>query len=69
MIRVTRLDGTPFLLNAEMIRYVEAAPDTFITLLGTDRVVVRESLDEVLRRVLDYQRSKQLVPPPAVLAN
>jgi flagellar protein FlbD len=34
MIKVTRLDGEPFLLNAEMIRFVESRPDTFITLLG-----------------------------------
>jgi flagellar protein FlbD len=60
MIKVTRLDGESFLLNAEWIRYVEARPDTFITLVQGDRIVVRESMDEVLRLTLEYQRSKHL---------
>lgn len=64
MIRLTRLDGEAFLLNAELIRYVESRPDTFITLGANDRIIVRESMDEVLRRVLEYQRSKYLVPAP-----
>ena len=48
MIKLTRLDGEAFVLNAELIRYVEAHPDTFITLSGGERVVVRESMDEVV---------------------
>jgi flagellar protein FlbD len=62
MIKVTRLDGEPFLLNAELIRFVESRPDTFISLVGGERVVVREPPDEVLRRCLDYQRVKHLPP-------
>lgn len=64
MIKVTNLNGEPFLLNAELIRYVEARPDTFITLVQNDRIVVRESMDEVLRLALEYQRSKYLMPGP-----
>ncbi|MCE9607549.1 MAG: flagellar FlbD family protein [Planctomycetia bacterium] len=62
MIKVTNLSGEPFLLNAELIRYVEARPDTFITLLQGERIVVRETMDEVLHLTLDYQRSKHFVP-------
>jgi flagellar protein FlbD len=64
MIRLTHLTGEPFLLNAELIRYVEARPDTFITLTTGDRMVVKEPMDEVLRRAVAYQQSKYLVPPP-----
>jgi flagellar protein FlbD len=64
MIRLTHLTGEPFLLNAELIRYVEARPDTFITLTTGDRMVVHESMDEVLERTLAYQQSKYFVPPP-----
>lgn len=64
MIQVSRLNGEPFLLNAERIRYVEARPDTLVTLDGGERVVVRESPDEILRRCLDYQRSKHALPEP-----
>jgi flagellar protein FlbD len=62
MIKLTRLGGEAFLLNADLIRYVEARPDTFITLTIGDRVVVEESMDEVLRRAVEYQRSKHLIP-------
>jgi flagellar protein FlbD len=61
MIKVTHLDGAPFLLNAEWIRYVESRPDTFITLVQGERIVVRESMEEVLRLTLEYQRAKHLV--------
>lgn len=64
MIKLTRLDGSQFLLNAELIRYVESRPDTFVSLTDGDRVVVRESLDEVMARAVDYQRSKFLIPAP-----
>ena len=65
MIKLTRLDGEPFALNAELILYVEARPDTFITLTTGERIVVAESMDEVIRKTVDYQRSKHLIPPPA----
>jgi len=64
MIRLTRLGGEPFILNADLIRYVEARPDTFITLTSGDRVVVCESMDEVLRRAVAYQQAKHMIPPP-----
>jgi len=63
MIRLTRLDGEQFLLNAELIRFVESRPDTFITLTTGERVVVRETMDQVLERTIRYQQSKYLIPP------
>jgi flagellar protein FlbD len=65
MIKLTRLDGEPFVLNADHIRYVESRPDTFVTLTSGDRLVVRESLDEVVERAVRYQQSKHLIPLPA----
>jgi flagellar protein FlbD len=62
MIKLTRLGGEPFLLNADLIQYVEARPDTFITLTTGERVVVVESMDEVLRRAVAYQQAKHLIP-------
>ena len=73
MIKLTRLGGELFVLNAELIRYVEARPDTFVTLVSGERVVVRESMDEVVSRALDYQRAKHLFPstpdPRAMLSS
>jgi flagellar protein FlbD len=65
MIKLTRLGGEPFILNAELIQYVEARPDTFVTLTNGQRLVVTETMDEVLRRALIYQQAKHLLPPPA----
>ena len=66
MIKLTRLDGEPFVLNAELIRYVERRPDTFITLSSGDRLVVRESMDEVIDRSVRYQQSKYAARAPVL---
>jgi len=65
MIKLSRLGGEVFVLNAELIRYVEARPDTFITLTTGEHLVVAESMDEVLRRAVAYQQAKYMIPPPA----
>ena len=62
MIKLTRLGGEPFVLNAELIRYVEKRPDTFVTLTTGERIVVVETMDEVVEKTVAYQRSKHLVP-------
>ena len=62
MIKLTRLNGEEFILNADLIRFIEIGPDTYITLTTSDRLVVRESADEVVRRSLEYARSIRLLP-------
>jgi flagellar protein FlbD len=62
MIKLTRLDGEFFILNADLIRYVEAKPDTFITLISGDKIVVRESMDDVVEKSIRYQQMKNIVP-------
>lgn len=68
MIKLTRLDGEQFILNADLIRYVESRPDTFITLTTGERIVVGEAMDDVLERAICYQQSKHMLPPSAPLA-
>ena len=68
MIKLTRLDGEQFILNADLIRYVESRPDTFITLTSGERLVVSETMDEVLDRAVRYQQTKHLIPSPATAA-
>ena len=65
MIKLTHRGGEAFVLNAELIQYVEARPDTSITLTTGERLVVAESMDEVLRRAVAYQQAKHMIPPPA----
>ena len=57
MIRVTRLDGRELAVNAELIRFVEATPDTILSLTTGEKVVVREGVDEVIRRCIEYGRA------------
>ena len=62
MIKLTRLGGETFILNADLIRYVEARPDTFVTLTTGERLVVAETMDEVLERAVKYQQTKHMIP-------
>lgn len=57
MIKLTRLNGEEFIVNAEMIRFVESRPDTYVTLTSNDRLIVRESVDEVVRRSIAWARA------------
>ena len=57
MIDVTRLNGKNFVLNAELIEVMEETPDTVITLTTGHKYVVKESLDEVLDRIMTYKRN------------
>lgn len=56
MISVTRLNGHRVVLNADLIKFLEETPDTMITLLNGERIIVKEALDEVVRRAIDYTR-------------
>ncbi len=56
MIRVTRLNGKEFVVNAEMVQFIETTPDTVITLSSNEKIVVRESVDEIIERVIAYGR-------------
>lgn len=57
MIKVTRLNDSKLVLNAELIEFIEAIPDTIITLTTGQKIMVKESEEEVLKRVMDYKRS------------
>ena len=56
MIQVTRLDHSPVVINALMIVTVEQSHDTVISLINKDKMVVRESADEVVDLVVSYLR-------------
>ena len=57
MIELTRLNGHPLVINAELIKFIEQSPDTVITLVTGDKMVVRENATEVMQRVLNYRRN------------
>ncbi len=51
MIELTRLNGHPLYLNGDLIKWAEAAPDTVLTLINDEKVVVRESCATLVERV------------------
>lgn len=56
MIVVHRLNGTAVTVNAELIETVEASPDTVLTLVTGNRYIVRESVEDVVQRVVGYRK-------------
>ena len=55
MIELTRLNGTPIVLNSDLIKTAEASPDTMLTLINGEKLIVREDTAEVVERVLAYR--------------
>lgn len=56
MIKLTRLNGQEFVLNSDLIKSVDARPDTYITLISNDHIIVREAMEDVVKRTLEYRR-------------
>ena len=56
MIEVTRLDGKTYYVNPHQIEYIEANPDTTMVMLSGKRLVVRESYEQILERIVSYRR-------------
>jgi len=70
MILLTRLNDRRFIANAEHIKTIEETPDTLITLLNGDQLLVKEPMAEVVRMAIAYHReirTFQMIqaPPPA----
>jgi flagellar protein FlbD len=56
MIRVTRLNHAPMVLNSDLIEHIDVTPDTVITLTTGQILRVRESADEVIERIVNFRR-------------
>jgi len=57
MIRVHRLNGQAVVINAELIESIESVPDTVINLYTNNRLIIKESMDEVYGLIMEYKRS------------
>lgn len=62
MIRLTRRNGNSFVLNAELIKFIEEVPDTIITLRDGEKILVAEDADTVVDRALEYARHTRFLP-------
>lgn len=65
MIRLTRLQGEEIVINADLIEFIERTPDTVITMVTGRKVMVRESVEAVIEKVVAY--SNRIGRPAAVL--
>jgi len=57
MIKVTRLNHTPLILNSDLIEHIEVTPDTVITLTSGQKLMVLESTEEIIARVIMFRKS------------
>jgi len=57
LVTLSRLNGSVVAINPDLITWIDVTPDTIVSLLGGDKIIVRESLDEVIERVIAFRRS------------
>lgn len=57
MVQLTRLNSEPFLLNPDLIEQVEITPTTVITLSNSHKLLVLETAEEVLERIIAFRRT------------
>jgi flagellar protein FlbD len=55
MIQLTRLNGSLMVVNSDLIKYAEASPDTMLTLINGEKIMVLETCDEVVERTVGYR--------------
>jgi len=56
MIHLTRLNKHPVVVNSDLIKFVENTPDTVVTLVSGEKIVVSEAVEEVLDRIIKFRR-------------
>ncbi len=56
MIKLTRFDGSELAVNAELVKFIEAAPDTIVTLTSDQKILVLETVEEVIDRIIRYRK-------------
>lgn len=56
MIELTRINGKKFILNCELIKFIESTPDTVITLTQGEKLMVKEDVDSVIRATVSYRK-------------
>ena len=56
MIRLTRINHAPMVLNSELIEHIETTPDTVISLTNGQKLVVLEAVEEIIDKVVEFRR-------------
>lgn len=69
MIILTRLDGHPMAINEDLLVFAEKTPDTVLTMTSGQRVMVKESLETVVRLIIEFRRQGQFAVAPEGLSH
>jgi flagellar protein FlbD len=56
MIQLTRLNGLPLIINSDLIKLIENTPDTVISMVNGEKIVVRETGEQILERIVQFRR-------------
>ena len=56
MLKLTRLNNNVVAINPDHIGWADATPDTTLALIGGEKIIVRETLDELIRLVIEFRR-------------
>jgi flagellar protein FlbD len=56
MIALIRLNGQPLMVNADLIESVESTPDTVVTLTSGNKLIVRDSMEELQAKIIEFKR-------------
>ncbi|MBF0360750.1 MAG: flagellar FlbD family protein [Oligoflexia bacterium] len=56
MIKLTRLNGQTITINIDLVKYIEANPDTRVVFLNNDLLIVKEKMDEVIDKAVKYKQ-------------
>lgn len=57
MIHLTRLNNQALAVNSDLIKFIENAPDTVLTLTSGEKIIVRESTEQVIERIIAFRRA------------
>jgi flagellar protein FlbD len=73
MIYLTRLNKRPVVVNSDLIKFVEDTPDTVVTLVSGEKLVVTETIEQVLNEIIEFRRRLMVCPnspgPPSITAS
>lgn len=62
MIKLSRLNDSVIVINCDMIEFIEETPDTVITLENDRKIIVKESIDDIIKKIISFRRKCKVLP-------
>lgn len=62
MIKLNRINGKELVINSDLIEFIEETPDTVISLTTGRKIIVGESVDDIIRKIVEYKRKLTILP-------